>query len=185
MTAQPFRLSLGWFFYEGGVNSMKSLIVYCSSHGTTEKVVGILSEHLDGEVVSVDLKRDKTTFDLNDFDAVMIGGSIHAGQIQRSIKKFIHSYHVDLMEKRLGLFLVCMREGEMAVEQFNNAFPVELRKNSDAMGLFGGEFLVSKMNFFERQIVKKVDGIISDQSKLDVEAIIEFASKMNPLKSMV
>jgi menaquinone-dependent protoporphyrinogen oxidase len=167
-------------------NSMKSLIVYCSSHGTTEKVVGILSEQLAGEVVSVDLKRDKTIIDLNVYDAVIIGGSIHAGMIQRRIKKFIQTHHNELLlEKELGLFLVCMREGEMAVEQFNNAYPQDLRKNSVALGLFGGEFLVSEMNFFERQVVKKVDGITADQSKLDMDAIMEFASRFNHLKMKV
>ncbi|MEH7353549.1 flavodoxin domain-containing protein [Neobacillus drentensis] len=164
---------------------MKSLIVYCSSHGTTEKVVGLLSENLVGEVLSVDLKREKTIFDVKDFDTVIIGGSIHAGQIQRRIKKFIQNHHEELLEKELGLFLVCMRDGEMAIDQFNNAFPQELRKNSVVMGLFGGEFLVSKMNFFERQVVKKVDGITKDQSKLDLNAIKEFTSRLNNLKSLV
>jgi menaquinone-dependent protoporphyrinogen oxidase len=52
------------------------------------------------------------------------------------------------------------------------------------MGLFGGELLVSKMNFFERQIVKKVDGITADQSHLDMEAIYEFATRLNRLNSL-
>lgn len=158
---------------------MKSLIVYCSSHGTTEKAVGLLSEHLEGEVLSVDLKREKTIFNVRDFDTVIIGGSIHAGAIQRKIKQFIHKHHDILLEKNLGLFLCCMREGETAIQQFNDAFPQDLRKNSIAMGLFGGELLVSKMNFFERQVVKKVDGVISDQSQLDKEAVFEFATRLN------
>jgi menaquinone-dependent protoporphyrinogen oxidase len=83
------------------------------------------------------------------------------------------------MEKWVGLFLCCMKEGEIAIEQFNNAFPVELRKNSVALGLFGGEFLFSKMNYIEKQIVKKVTGVSSEQSNLDVEAIKLFASKVN------
>ncbi|WP_280523546.1 hypothetical protein [Neobacillus soli] len=41
------------------------------------------------------------------------------------------------------------------------------------------------MNFFERQVVKKVDGIIADQSKLDHVSIKEFASKLNNIKSLV
>jgi len=164
---------------------MKSLIVYCSSHGTTEKVVGILSDYLAGEVVSVDLKKDNNIIDLENYDIVIIGGSIHAGMIQRRIKKFIQTYHDELVDKQLGLFLVCMREGDLAVEQFNNAYPQDLRKNSAALGLFGGEFLVSKMNFFERQVVKKVDGITTDQYRLDLEAIREFASRFNNLKMMV
>ncbi|MCM3764376.1 flavodoxin domain-containing protein [Neobacillus niacini] len=161
---------------------MKTLIVYCSSHGTTEKAAGIVAEHLEGEVLSIDLKRDKVDFNLNDYDTVIIGGSIHAGSIQRRIKQFIAKHHDELLEKDLGLFLCCMREGELAVEQFNQAFPQDLRKNSAALGLFGGEFLVSKMNFFERQVVKKVDGVVQDRSNLDMKTIMEFTNRINDRK---
>ncbi|WML26971.1 flavodoxin domain-containing protein [Neobacillus sp. OS1-33] len=164
---------------------MKCLIVYCSSHGTTEKAVGFLIEGLDGKVFAVDLKRDKEKLDLTKFDTVIIGGSIHAGNIQRKIKQFIRNNLDTLLEKNIGLFLCCMQDGETAIEQFNNAFPQELRKNSAAMGLFGGEFLLSEMNFLEKQIVKKVSGATIDQSNLDYEAIKEFASKLNHMKSLV
>jgi menaquinone-dependent protoporphyrinogen oxidase len=171
--------------YEGGVRDVKSLIVYCSSHGTTEKAVRFLSESLKGEVLAVDLKRENVKVDLRNFETVIIGGSIHAGNIQRKIKQFIHHNLDTLLEKEVGLFLCCMRDGETAIEQFNNAFPQELRKNSAAMGLFGGEFLLSEMNFFEKQIVKKVSGATIDQSNLDYEAIKEFALKLNAIQTLV
>lgn len=161
---------------------MKTLIVYCSSHGTTEKAVRVLCENIEREVLAVDLKRDKILFDLEDYDGVIIGGSIHAGEIQRKIKQFIKQHHDELLEKEVGLFLCCIRDGDIAVEQFNRAFPQDLRKNSVAMGLFGGEFLVSKMNFFERQVVKKVDSVIKDESHLNLNAIMEFALRYNNIR---
>jgi len=164
---------------------MQCLIVYCSSHGTTEKAVRFLSEILKGEVQTVDLKREKVKFDLRNFDTIIIGGSIHAGNIQRKIKKFITHNYDTLLEKEVGLFLCCMHDGETAIEQFNHAFPQELRKNSAAMGLFGGEFLMSEMNFIEKQIVKKVSGATRDQLNLDYEEIKEFASKLNNIQTLV
>ncbi|SHI45248.1 Flavodoxin domain-containing protein [Desulfosporosinus lacus DSM 15449] len=83
------------------------------------------------------------------------------------------------MTKRLGLFLCCMFEGEKAAQQFETTYPKELREHSKANGLFGGEFMVSKMNFIERQIVKKVAGATSDVSKINVEEIERFAKKLN------
>jgi menaquinone-dependent protoporphyrinogen oxidase len=164
---------------------MKSLIVYCSSHGTTEKAVQILSEWLEGEVYTLNLKKEKLQMDLDNFESIIIGGSIHAGNIQRKIKHFIDEYHDELAGREIGLFLCCMNEGNSAIEQFNHAFPEDLRKNSTAMGLFGGEFLFAKMNFFEKQIVKKVSGVTSDQSKLDLKAIKEFATTMNHAKILL
>ena len=136
-------------------------------------------------MLAVDLKREKTTVDFAKFNTVIIGGSIHAGNIQRKIKQFIKNNYEVLLEKEIGLFLCCMRDGQTAIEQFNNAFPQELRKNSAAMGLFGGEYLLSGMNFLEKQIVKKVSGATIDQSNLDYEAIKEFAAKLNTISSLV
>src|SRR4051812_28007724 len=107
---------------------VKGLIVYCSSHGTTEKAVRFLRECLEGEVLAVELKREKVKFDLSNFDTIIIGGSIHAGNIQRKIKQFITHNFDTLLEKEVGLFLCCMLDGETAIEQFNHAFPQELRK---------------------------------------------------------
>jgi menaquinone-dependent protoporphyrinogen oxidase len=157
---------------------MNSLIVYCSSHGTTEKAAHLLGEQLEGEVTIVDLKK-KPLPDLTSYDAVVIGGSIHAGNIQRKVKQFIQQHEKDLMTKRIGLFLCCMYDGDKANEQFELAFPKELRERSLSNGLFGGEFIFTKMNFLERQIVKKVVGVKEDRSTLNEQYIKEFAMQLN------
>lgn len=164
---------------------MKTLIVYCSSHGTTEKAVQRVSEWLEGEVLAVDLKRDKITFNVKDYDFIIIGGSIHAGSIQGKIKHFIAKHYNELLTKKLGLFICCWHDGETALEQFDMAFPEKLRNVSIANGIFGGEFLVSKMNFIERQIVKKVNGITADTSNLDMTAIMSFVMKINATFALV
>jgi menaquinone-dependent protoporphyrinogen oxidase len=140
---------------------------------------------MEGEVLAVDLKRDKITFDVGDYDFVIIGGSIHAGSIQGKIKHFISKHFEELLTKKLGLFLCCWHDGETALEQFDKAFPEELRRISIANGIFGGEFLVSKMNFIERQIVKKVSGVTVDTSNLDTTAIMSFVMKINTTLSLV
>lgn len=157
---------------------MNSLIVYCSSHGTTEKAARILGDYLDGDVKLIDL-RENNVLDLTPYDAVIIGGSIHVGNIQRKVKKFISEHHTELFTKKIGLFLCCMFEGEKAKEQFEQAFPQDLRERSISNGLFGGEFLVSRMNFLERQIVKKVAGVKVDTSNINEVSIKEFAEHVN------
>jgi menaquinone-dependent protoporphyrinogen oxidase len=157
---------------------MKSLIVYCSSHGTTERAAQILRESLAGEVTIVDLKK-KSVLDLASFDVVVIGGSIHAGNIQRKVKQFIQDQLPVLLTKKVGLFLCCMHEGEQANLQFEQAFPKELREKSLSNGLFGGEFNFARMNFLERQIVKKVAGVKEDKSTFNEAIIHQFAEQLN------
>jgi menaquinone-dependent protoporphyrinogen oxidase len=162
-----------------GGELMSSLIVYCSSHGTTSKAALLLRKELEGDVVVVNLNRTKLHSNVGLFDTVIIGGSIHAGSIQGKVRKFIKENRDDLMTKNIGLFLCCMREGQEAQQQFENAFPGTLRVRAVAKGFFGGEFLFSKMNFFEKQIVKRVVGITEDTCKLNSQAIQEFAQALN------
>lgn len=157
---------------------MNTAIVYMTKHGCTEKAAQILREKLRSDVAAVNLKNAGEP-DLAGYDTIIIGGSIHAGKIQGQITKFIEKQWDELLTKRLGLYLCCMFEGETAQKQFEEAYPLELRDHAYATGLFGGEFDFSKMNFFERKIVKKVANIEESVSRLDSGAIGEFARKIS------
>jgi menaquinone-dependent protoporphyrinogen oxidase len=159
---------------------VKYLLVYCSSHGTTEKAATILANHLKGEVVQLNLnKKLESQYQVDLFDSIIIGGSIHAGMIQRKVKRFIENNHESLLRKQIGFFLCCMYEGDVAREQFDNAFPIDLRVRAVAKGLFGGEYLFIKMNFIEKMIVRKVSGVATETSNLDTSAILQFAQTFN------
>lgn len=157
---------------------MKRIIVFASSHGTTEKASRLLSEYLSGDVELVNLKKNPSP-NIESYDSVIIGGSIHAGSLQAKVKKFIKQNQNVLLNKEIGLFICCMHEGDEAKSQFEKAFTQELREISISNSLFGGEFIFTKMNFIEKQIVKKVSGINNDTSKIDVNAIKEFADRFN------
>ncbi|MBT2637822.1 flavodoxin domain-containing protein [Bacillus sp. ISL-39] len=164
---------------------MKSLIVYCSTHGTTAKAAHLLRKRIEGDIIAINLDKTKLHSDLELFDSVIIGGSIHAGSIQGKIKKFMKEHEDVLRRKNLGLFLCCMRDGQEAYSQFENAFPSYLREAAIAKGLFGGEFIFSKMNFFEKMIAKSVSGSTEEISHLDLGSINEFAETFNTNKKYV
>ncbi|WP_306418526.1 flavodoxin domain-containing protein [Bacillus sp. AFS076308] len=109
---------------------------------------------------------------MNHFDSVIIGGSIHNGTIQGSVRNFIEQNREILMTKKLGLYLCCWHGGVSGVLQFNNAFTLALREKSIASGNFGGEMLISKMGFIEKQIAGYIAGITTDTSNMDLTEII-------------
>ena len=111
---------------------MKTLIIYMSTHGCTKQVVTELAEQLNGEVTIKNLKEDKNP-DFQNYDRVIIGGSIHAGQIQRKIREYCEAH----------------------LENFE------------------------KMRFFEKLIVRKIAKVEQSVSKIDHEAIKNFAKKMD------
>ncbi len=158
--------------------SSKTVIIYQSRAGTTEKAARILSEKINGDTTLINLKKDKNP-PLDDYPRVIIGGSIRASMIQSGIKKYIEKNMDILKTKDVGLFLCCMEEGDNAEKQFNESYPEELRNMAKAKGLFGGEFDFNKLNFLEKGIIKKVAGITESVSNIKHEAIDAFASKLN------
>lgn len=156
---------------------MKTAIVYVSNHGTTEKVAQRLRQEVgETNCTLINLRQEKVV-DPNQYDCYIIGGSIHAGFIQKRIRKFCEENMVELLQKRLGLFICCMNEAEAQAE-FERAFPELLRSHATSKKIVGGEFLVEKMNFFERLIIKKISGVTETVSKLNEQALKELVSEM-------
>ena len=100
------------------------------------------------------------------------------GKIQKEIPRFCQKNHDLLMMKRLGLFLCCMEENDKAENQFNEAFPEQLRGKAVSKALFGGELILSNMNFIDKWMIKKFGKVTDDISSVNQKAIAEFAGKM-------
>lgn len=157
---------------------MKTLIIYSTTHGCTQKTAQILQDFLGSNAQTVNLKSDAYP-DIKDFDRIIIGGSIHAGRIQKRVKQFYSKNLEELKGKELGLFICCMEEGEKAQIQFNDAYPDTLRRNAKATACFGGEFDFDKMSTFQKMIIRKIAGTEHNTSKIDKEAIRDFSKKMD------
>ncbi len=159
---------------------MNTLILYATKHGSSEKAALLLKEKLNGQAILFNLSKEKNIPALNDFDKLVLGGSIHAGQIQSELKNFCSQFYAQILEKPFGLFICCM-DADKASLQFEQAYPEVLRNSSLANGLFGGEFLFEKMNVMERFLVKKIAHVTQSVSQINDEAIHQFAEKLKSL----
>ena len=149
------------------------LVIYMSRHGTTGKVAAELREKLGTEKTTlVNLERDYVP-SLEQFNTVIIGGSVHAGTIQQELMTFCIKNKRELLQKRLGLFM-CFMNNDLQELEFEDSFPIDLRRHAIAKGLVGGEFLIEKMNTLERDAVKKAKGIDESVYRLDKSAIRKF-----------
>ena len=157
---------------------MKTAIIYSTTHGFTTSVVQQLKEKLNGEVDIINLRQGHPS-GLDSYHRIILGGSIHAGQIQRRLRDFIEQNLDVLANKELGLFICCMHEGQEAKDQLLNAFPEKLHQYSKAEAILGGAFDFDKMNFLERMIVRKVAGVRESTRKTDHKAVERFARRMD------
>lgn len=157
---------------------MSTVILYMSRHGSAEKSARLLEKKVKGKVELINLQTDRTP-NLDKYDTVIMGGSIHGGQIQGKIKKFCKRNMDKLLTKRLGLYLCCMKKGEEAQRQFLDAYPDPLRNHAEVKGIFGGEFMFEKMNFLERMIVKKAANVTKSISQINQKVIDHFAENFS------
>jgi menaquinone-dependent protoporphyrinogen oxidase len=152
---------------------MSAVVIYMSLHGCAEKAAMVLKEMSWKEVDLINL-RDQVPPRLDAYDTVIVGGSIHIGEIQGKIRKFCDEHENELITKRLGLFICHMQEGETARRQFKEAFSEKLRAHAAAKGLFGGEFNIDRMDYYERKLIKKATGVDKNIDNINFEAILGF-----------
>lgn len=157
---------------------MRTLIVYTTRHGCAEKCANKLKNGLAGEITLYNLKNSHK-IDLDNYERIIIGGSIHAGKIQKKVKQFCLKNLDAFKDKKIGLYICCMEEGEKATSQFKEAFPEELINHATATGIFGGEFNFERMNFIERSIIKKIAQIEKSVSKISDDKIDQFVKQIS------
>lgn len=160
---------------------MKTAIIFKTKHGTTEKVAYMLAKDLssDGsEVRVIDLAKTRQPH-LVSYERIIIGGSIHVGKIQREIRTFCERHSDVLRTKKLGLYICCMEtDDKKRQKEFEDAFPENLKKHASAKAIMGGEFLLEKMNFIERLVVRKVAHTRESVHDIDTEAVEKFLKEI-------
>lgn len=158
---------------------MKSIIIYGTKYGATEKAANMLKEKLKGEVTLVNITKEKAP-SLNEYDNVVLGGSMYVGKIQKQLTNYMKDNLTELSKKRTGLFIcAALKEPEKLIQEFKDAFPEELATNAITKEVFGYEFDFEKMGFMDRMITKSIVGIKSSVSSLQKETIEKFAEVMN------
>ncbi|MCF8001496.1 MAG: flavodoxin domain-containing protein [Halanaerobiales bacterium] len=133
---------------------MNTLVVYASKKGSTEKAAKMLFEKLEGEKSIVNIKENSSPT-LENYETVILGGSIYAGSIQKEIKNFVNDNLNLLLTKKIGLFLCCGME-ENYKKQLKQSFPEELLDHSITDQYFGFEYNKEKMNLIEKTLIKLV-----------------------------
>jgi menaquinone-dependent protoporphyrinogen oxidase len=159
---------------------MKTAIIYASKYGTTEKVARLLAENLKetDDIILVSLAK-KNTEDINQFDKIILGTSIYAGNPSRKMKLFYTQYQTFLLQKTIGLFICGMEpDKEKRQLEIQNAYPNWLHEKAKIAKFLGGEFLFEKMNFFEKLIIKKIAQTNTSVSNIDYVAVQAFAENM-------
>jgi len=126
---------------------MKTLIIYTSKHGSTQKIVSYIQDKLSCDTLNL---LTTPAPSLDEYDLILLGGSIYYGSLHTKLTSYINEVLPQLLEKKIGLFLVCLLSEETAAEQFNHNFDQALLNHSMADGFFGGVLESDSLNPIEK-----------------------------------
>lgn len=155
---------------------MKVLIAYGSKYGCTEKAALKLKSLIKNST-TVNLSKGEKA-NINEYDCVLLGGSIYMGKIQKQVSDFANGNIDTLQTKKIGLFLCCAGKDQFD-QQLKASFPEKLIQKAKTPGYFGYIYDFSKMNFMFKMIIKKIENIKEGKDCLDMKAIEAFANEFN------
>jgi len=151
------------------------LIGYSTWSGVTHEIADAIAKHLSDtgfQTSTVDLKKAS---EVNDFDAYVLGTSIHASHPNKSFVNFLKNNHSLLSTKPTVLFVVCanlFQDTPENREETLNWLKDSLKNVPEIpyldIGLFGGATITEgsdyqKLNPFAKMIIKSMKKTIVEK----------------------
>lgn len=160
---------------------MKTLIVYSSKTGTTEKCADILGKNLK-DVTIINLAAIQNE-DITKYDLIIIGSPIRIGMIDKKVKRFITKNFSTLQNKKVCYFLCC-GFNENWKQYYEQNFPKKLLDNAIIYEIFGGEMHLEKQKGFDKFIVKMVSKNMGEDKEIKLldENINRFIEKVKEIQ---
>jgi menaquinone-dependent protoporphyrinogen oxidase len=175
----------------------KILILYATREGQTEKVANQIAAHLRNAGANVQLvnAQDRAAIedlDLDAFDQLVFGASMHAGGLEKELLEFINVHQDQIAPKERSFFLVLLsaatRHSNRKAEWLADArkkLDAQLTVPFDDAEMIAGALMYSKyplpLKWIMRHIAKKA-GEGTDPSKdyeyTDWEQVERYAAKL-------
>lgn len=155
---------------------METIIIYGSKYGFTEDCVKSLADQIKGKVILININKGMIP-SIDEFDNIIIGGSIYMGKIQKKLKLYCTQNVNSLVNKRLSLFLCCGLPESFELT-LKNSFPEELLKIAVAKECFGGELRTDRMNFADKMISGLMKKAAAKEGKAEVRQMSKNICKL-------
>ncbi len=144
---------------------MRVLIAYATKYGTAEDIAARVRDRLPGQVDLVNLRMTPDP-PVEQYDVVLVGGSIYAGRIRPEVTKFCERHQEALTATRVGVFISCLYDGAQGGDQIGANFPGWLLTRAFGRYNVGGAVQISRLRLVDRIIMQKVANVSSDLSDI-------------------
>lgn len=142
---------------------MKVLVIYTSRGGASESCVTLLKEKIKDscDVTLCDARETDELPSPDGYDALVIGGSVRFGRIDKRLKVYLKTNADKINEKPSAFFFCCGLPSELE-DYIDTQLP---RKIEFSLGVhcFGGELKPQKLKGMDKIIVKMMRSYINSQ----------------------
>lgn len=144
---------------------MNVLILYGSLEGQTKKISGRLADSIQNKGYQVTTQSGRqlpTDFSIDNFDAAIIGGSIHMGKYPPYINKFVVTHCDWLNTVPSAFFTVCMAVNSVnaksreEAKRYGDKFIAQTGWTPKLRQTFAGAVKYTQYNFITRFIMKMI-----------------------------
>lgn len=147
-----------------GGNNLKTLIIYASKTGTTEKCAKEINRQLkDCKIVNILTQNE----DINEYDLIIVGTPIRMGMIDKKIRKFLIRNFENLKSKKVAYF-ICCGFNENWKSYYEQNIPKDLLDSAIIYDTFGGEMNIQKQKGFDKFITKMVSKNIEKDREIKI-----------------
>lgn len=156
---------------------MKTLIIYASKTGTTEKCAKEINRQLKYSKIVNILNQDE---DITRYDLIVIGTPIRMGMIDKRIKKFLINNIETLKLKKVAYF-ICCGLNENWKNYYEQNISKDLLDSAIIYDTFGGEMNIAKQKGFDKFITKMVSKNVDKNKEIKIlnENIDRFIKILN------
>lgn len=156
---------------------MKIGIFYASKTGTTKKCAQMIHDKFpNSDLIELDGKEKY----LDDYDYIIVGSPVIAGNLHKQVRKFLKLYKEKLVGK-IGYFL-CHGFKINAHDIIKRSVDSKLAINIKLISGFGGEIHIDKLKGIDKFIVKMISKSKNYvEPKLDLEAINIYIESLKQL----
>jgi menaquinone-dependent protoporphyrinogen oxidase len=137
------------------------LILYASTHGHTAKIADRLAQTVQVAGAAADvIDAHEAPEDLSRYDAVIVGGSIHAGRYQRDVRDWIKRHANELSATPSAFFSVCLTaaddtdESRSASRTYIDEMMEETGWTPDRAVTFAGALQYREYDFATRLVMR-------------------------------
>ena len=154
---------------------MKTLYLYSTREGQTEKIIHKIASELDSTNADfIDLHTDPQ-IELGQYEKILVGASIRYGHLNKKLYQFIDR-HADLLTQKNAAFF-CVNLTARKVEQgkdtpegsaYIRTFLKKSKWQPSLIGVFAGALLYPRYSWFDKkmiQLIMKMTGGETDTSK--------------------